>query len=82
MLDAKTKELIAVGAAITANCQSCLEYHNAEARQQGATAAEIVAAIEVGKQVRRGAAGKMDRHAAGLAGCEPASAGAGNCGCG
>lgn len=33
MLDEKTKELIAIGAAITANCQPCLEYHTVEARK-------------------------------------------------
>ncbi len=80
MLDEKTKELIAVGATITANCQSCLEYHSAKARECGATPAEIQAAIDTGKEVRRGAANKMDRLAASLA-SSPASAPAGGCGC-
>ena len=63
MIDDKTKELIAVGAAITANCQPCLEYHAAKAGELGAAAEDILAAVEVGKQVRRGAAAKMDRYA-------------------
>jgi AhpD family alkylhydroperoxidase len=80
MLDEKTKELIAVGAAITANCQPCLDYHAAKASERGADKAEILAAIEVGKEVRRGAIGKMDRFAAGLIGGESAPAAA-DCGC-
>jgi AhpD family alkylhydroperoxidase len=70
MLDEKTKGLIAVGAAITANCQSCLEVRSGKARELGATDAEILAAIEVAKQVRTGAASKMDRFASELMGSE------------
>ena len=68
MLDEQTKELIAIGAAITANCQPCLDYHVAKAREYGVDTAKIVAAIDMGKQVRRGASLKMDRYAAGLSG--------------
>ncbi len=64
MLDEKTKELIAIGASVTANCQSCIEYHTEKARTLGATSAEMLAAIEVGQLVRRGAAAKTDRFAA------------------
>jgi AhpD family alkylhydroperoxidase len=70
MLDEKTKGLIAVGAAISANCQSCLEVLSDKAREQGATDAEILAAIEVGKQVRTGAADTMARFASKLMGVE------------
>ena len=80
MLDEKTKELVAVGAAITANCQPCLDYHVAKAREHGAADADILAAIDVGKQVRRGAAGNMDRHAAERVGRDAPSA-TGDCGC-
>jgi AhpD family alkylhydroperoxidase len=82
MLDERTKELIAVGAAITANCQPCLDHHATKAREQGADKAEILAAIEVGKEVRRGAAGNMDRFATGFVGSESPPATAGGCGCG
>lgn len=60
-LNEKTKALIAIGASITANCQPCLDYHAAHARATGADTGEIEAAIEVGRQVRRGAAAKMDQ---------------------
>jgi AhpD family alkylhydroperoxidase len=77
MLDEKTKELIAVGATITANCQPCLEYHTAKAREAGASTEEILAAVETGRQVRSGSSAKMDRfaarHVAGRTVTEPAS---------
>ncbi len=60
-LDDKTMELIAVGASITAGCQSCLEYHAGKAMQNGATEDEVVQAIAVAKMVRGGGAKEMDR---------------------
>jgi AhpD family alkylhydroperoxidase len=71
-LNEKIKELIAVGASITASCQPCLEYHAGKALEAGADAEEIAEAIETGKLVRRGAASKMDRFAATLG--KPAAA--------
>ena len=68
-IDNKTKELIAVGASITANCQPCLRYHRNKALESGADAGEIAEAIEVGKQVRKGAAAKMDEYSAGAKEC-------------
>ena len=59
----RVKELIAIGASVTANCQPCLEYHVAKARENGAEEEEIKDAITVGKIVRKGAAGKMDQYA-------------------
>ena len=61
MLDEKVKALVAIGASITSNCQPCLDYHMAHARKTGADSDEIVAAIEIGKQVRRGATAIMDQ---------------------
>jgi AhpD family alkylhydroperoxidase len=60
-IDSKVKELIAVGASITANCQPCLEYHSKKALEAGADAEEIAEAVEMGKRVRKGAAAKMDQ---------------------
>jgi len=62
----RIKELVAVGASITANCQPCLQYHADKAIRSGATPQEIEAAIGVGNQVRKGASAKMDEFAAGL----------------
>jgi AhpD family alkylhydroperoxidase len=63
MLNEKTTELVAIGASITANCQPCLEFHVTKAREFGASTEEIMAAVEIGKLVRRGATAKMDRYA-------------------
>ncbi|MGE5799804.1 MAG: carboxymuconolactone decarboxylase family protein [Syntrophaceae bacterium] len=62
----KVKELVAVGASITANCQPCLQFHVEKALQFGADAEEVAAAIEVGQRVRKGAGGKMDTFASSL----------------
>jgi len=66
VMDNKTKELIAIGASISANCQPCLEYHTGKAAEYGISETEIKDAIEVGTLVRRGAASKMDKFAASL----------------
>ncbi|WP_455376972.1 carboxymuconolactone decarboxylase family protein [Petrachloros mirabilis] len=82
-LDERIKELIAVGASISANCQPCLQYHTSEALKCGADPQEISEAIEVGKMVRRGAASKMDKFAATLiqSAAPTASSSSGGCGC-
>ncbi len=59
-MDVKTKELIAIGASITANCKPCLEFHIAKAKENGATDEQIADAIAIGKMVRKGSAAKMD----------------------
>jgi AhpD family alkylhydroperoxidase len=61
MLDEKIKELIAIGASVSANCHPCIRYHTAKAREMKIDEAEIRQAIEVGKMVRKGAAGQMDK---------------------
>lgn len=60
IMDVKTKELIAIGASITANCKPCLEFHIAKAKENGATDEQIADAIAIGKMVRKGSAAKMD----------------------
>jgi AhpD family alkylhydroperoxidase len=53
--------LVAIGASVTANRLSCLEYHVGKAVESGVDQQEIAQAAEVGQMVRRGAAGKMDK---------------------
>jgi AhpD family alkylhydroperoxidase len=67
-LDQHIKALVSVGAAISANCQPCLESSRTLALESGATPQEIAEAIEVGKMVRRGATSKMDHFANRFAG--------------
>ena len=61
MIDDKVKELIAIGASISANCHPCIKYHVNKAREMAIDENEIQQAIEVGKMVRKGAAGEMDK---------------------
>ncbi len=59
-MDERIRELIAVGASITANCQPCLKYHTDKALESGADPGDVAEAVEMGKRVRKGAAAKMD----------------------
>ncbi len=82
-LDNRTRALIAIGAAITTNCQPCLQSAVAMAQESGVDAQEIADAIEVGKMVRKGAASKMDHFIASRNQAVPVAASAqdGACGC-
>jgi AhpD family alkylhydroperoxidase len=71
MLDPRMTELIAIGAACTANCIPCLRYHLKKAQEVGVNENEIRDAIRVGRMVRKGAAGKWDEEATGLLGADP-----------
>jgi len=60
MLDAKMKELIAIGASVACNCHPCVEFHIGKAKELNIETEHIKQAIEVGKMVRKGAADQMD----------------------
>ena len=77
MLDARTTELIAIGAACTANCIPCLRYHVEKAHEAGVEDSEIHQAIRVGRMVRKGASRKWDEEVATLLGTAAAAASAG-----
>jgi len=83
-LDIRIRELIAIGTAIGANCHNCLQHHVAKAREHCIPDHEIAEAIEVGRAVRKGAQGSMDKLANELLSekrAAPPQATAG-CGCG
>jgi AhpD family alkylhydroperoxidase len=61
MLDEKLQELIAIGASVSAYCHPCVKYHVAKAREMKIDEDDIRQAIDVGKMVRKGAAGQMDK---------------------
>ncbi|HVP27245.1 MAG TPA: carboxymuconolactone decarboxylase family protein [Candidatus Bathyarchaeia archaeon] len=67
-MDNKIKLLVAVGAAVTANCQPCLKTAVSEAQKMGVEKKEIFEAIAIGRVVRKGAIGKMDKLASTLTG--------------
>jgi AhpD family alkylhydroperoxidase len=55
-LDEKTRELIALAAAITLRCDGCIAVHTAAARERGATKEEIAEVLGVAVSVNAGAA--------------------------
>ncbi len=61
MLDANIKELIAIGASVSANCHPCVKYHVGKAREMKIDEADIRQALEAGRMVRKGSAGQMDK---------------------
>jgi AhpD family alkylhydroperoxidase len=81
-MDNRIKELIAVGASVTANCQPCLKYHVAKAQENGAGEQDVLEAIAVAKMVRKGAMGKMDKFMSTLFENAPAGGDSAGEGCG
>ncbi|MFX1253673.1 MAG: carboxymuconolactone decarboxylase family protein [Promethearchaeota archaeon] len=67
-MEIRTKLLVAVGASITANCQPCLKTAVEQAEGAGVDKKEIQEAIAIGKVVRKGAMGKMDKFVSTLTG--------------
>jgi AhpD family alkylhydroperoxidase len=67
-MEDKIKLLIAVGASVTANCQPCLKTAVTQAQLAGVEKKEILEAIAIGRVVRKGAFGKMDKFASTLTG--------------
>jgi len=59
----KYKELIAVGVAVTTQCPYCIEIHTANAREAGATDAELAEATIVAAALRAGGAITHATHA-------------------
>lgn len=80
-MDPKTKWLIAVGAAFTANCQPCLKTIAKKAFESGADKKEIAEAIGVAKVVRKNSNFQMDQFAAGLLDMQIADNTESSCGC-
>jgi AhpD family alkylhydroperoxidase len=55
-LPQKTKELIAIGISVVINCESCMQWHIEQAARCGATADEVLEAVEVGIEMGGGPA--------------------------
>ena len=54
-LDVLTKQLMAVAVALTTQCPYCIEIHNKQAREAGATDAQLAEAALVAAAMRAGA---------------------------
>lgn len=71
VLDEVTAELVAIGAAVGANCEPCLKYHYAKARKAGAGAGAITAAVRLAQAVKDTPARSVLEVAARLLGTSP-----------
>lgn len=58
-LNNRERSLVALGAAVAANCIPCVEYHIPEARQAGLSEAQIKQAVQIADRVRRVPAGMV-----------------------
>lgn len=56
-MDARTNELIAIGASVAANCHPCTRFHLAKCDELGIAREDVAAAAKIGQTVNRGAAG-------------------------
>jgi AhpD family alkylhydroperoxidase len=74
-MEDKIKLLIAIGASVTASCQPCLKTAVTQAQLAEVDKKEILEAIAIGRVVRRGAFGKMDKFASTLTGKDVGSSG-------
>ena len=55
-LSKKVKELIAIGISVRIDCDSCMQWHIEQAARAGATAEEVLEAVEVGIEMGGGPA--------------------------
>ncbi len=62
----ETKELIAIGASVTAHCQPCLTHHVGKAREMGVCEHLIREAVTVGRKVEKGSMSAMRAFTGGL----------------
>lgn len=58
-LSHRDRELVALGAALAANCIPCIDYHVPEARKAGLSDAEISEAIQLAEKIKRVPADKV-----------------------
>ncbi len=63
-LDAVTRELVGIAAAIAGHCRPCFSYHYKEARNLGIAENQIRAAIELAQAIRSSGDEHMDEFAA------------------
>lgn len=75
ILTLRERELVALGAALAANCVPCIEFHVPAARKAGLTEAEIGEAIALADKIRQVPAGKVLEAAHGLLGAQTATGG-------
>ena len=80
IFDERIAELVAIGAAIAANCEPCLKYHHRKATELGVADDDMIQAVNVALQVKEQPAKMMVRLAQRLMVPDAAEAGGGCCG--
>lgn len=67
-MDERMRELVAMGAAVAANCHPCLDHHLAKCNELGVPRREISEAVKVGLMVNHGAERAIRKKARALLG--------------
>ena len=67
-MDARMKELVAMGASAAANCHPCMDHHLAKCDKLGISREEVAEAVKVGLMVNHGAERAIRRKARELLG--------------
>jgi AhpD family alkylhydroperoxidase len=80
-LSETVKELVAIGAAVAAGCEPCLEFHVDKARKLDVSDAAMREAVEVAAKVKSAATANMQRLADRLMPAEEKAPVAAGCGC-
>lgn len=80
IFDDRIAELVAIGAAIAANCEPCLKYHHRKATELGITDEDMIQAVNVALRIKEQPTKMMVQLAQRLLAPEAAEAGGGCCG--
>ena len=80
IFDERIAELVAIGAAIAANCEPCLKYHHRKAAELGVAHEDMIQAVNVALRVKEQPAKAMVQQAQRLLVPEAAEAAGGCCG--
>lgn len=67
-MDERMKELVAMGAAVAANCHPCMDHHLAKCDELGISRDEVSQAVKVGLMVNHGAEREIRKKARDLLG--------------
>jgi AhpD family alkylhydroperoxidase len=73
-LNAKERELVAIGAAIGSNCIPCMEYHIPTAREAGLSDEQILFAIQIAVAIKQVPADMVRSFSLDLLQCKDADA--------
>ena len=76
-LDARDKELAAIGASIGANCGPCIEHHLAAAQDAGLSVTETADAVATAREMRHEALALLDAQVDAILASQPAPTRAG-----